>query len=145
MVHTTYTRRHEKEELLRLTIRSVDNCFQRTTPNRNIFHVDQEFKTNIRNARTAQRMQDKLDFAREAMQTWTPTSHTSGVGNIVRRLVLEARVKVLNSILRNWEDDTRWTMQDGELLFYSIHSHIDRNPAAVPLGPMLLQLKQLSS
>lgn len=152
MVRTTYTTRFEKEELLHSTIRSVDNCFRRIALDRNIFHVEQAFKDNIHRARTAHTTQMRLEFARLAMQTWTPTSHTSGVGNIVRRLVLEARVKVLEYILLNWEDDTRWTMQDGELLFYSVHSHIDRNPAAVPLGPthsqlnhMLLQLKQLST
>ena len=88
-----------------------------------------------------------------------------GIGNVVetqRRLVLDDRVRVLDSILRNWGVDTPWTMQDGNLSF---PFHVDRDTASqnptprvnnpgttsVPingasqLNHMLLQLKQLSS
>ena len=163
-----YTTRSEKEELLYSTIRSVDNCFHRTTPNRDIFHVHQAFKDNIQQARVPEATtQRRLEFARLAMQTWTPSSPITGVGigNVVetqRRLVLDDRVRVLDSILRNWGVDTPWMMQDGNLSF---PFHVDRDTASqnptprvnnpgttsVPingasqLNHMLLQLKQLSS
>jgi hypothetical protein len=168
----TYTTRAEKEELLRITIRSVDNCFMRRISNRNIFNVAQTFKDNINKARAANSLEiadvaDQLKFARLAMQTWTSTAHTThttgvGLAAINRRLILADRVELLKSILDNWEVDTQWRMQDYKLSF---PFHIDRdtasqnptprvsNPgtAGVPgptlsqLNHMLLELKQLSS
>jgi len=160
----TYTTRTEKEELLRITIRSVANCFTRRIPHRNIFNVAETFKDNINKARAADtkdhiHVPDQLRFARLAMQTWTctaDTTHTTGSADTTRRLILEDRVELLRSILDNWGVDTQWRMQDYKLSF---PFHIDSdtasqtptprvsNPGSLhsQLNHMLLQLKQLSS
>ena len=158
----TYTKRADKEDLLLFTVRSVYKCLNREISDRRIFDVEQTFEDNIRQARDADTTDMRLQFARSAVQTWTPTSHTTGLAAITRRLVLEARVDLLKSILANWGVDTSWTMQDGKLSF---PFHVDRdtasqNPtprvsnrgttggppnAASQLNHMLLQLKQLSS
>ena len=147
----TYTTSTDKEELLDSAIRSVENCLQRITPNRPILHVAQAFKDNIHKARIADTTERKLHFARLAMPTWSPASHSTGVGigNLAqnrRRSVLEDRVEVLRSILDNWHVHTPWTMRDGILSFNSHTRHTrPHQPPGPQLSHMLLQLKQLSS
>jgi len=158
----TYTTRADKEDLLLFTVRSVYKCLNREIPDRIIFDVEQTFEENIRQARDASTTDMRLQFARSVMQTWTPTSHTTGLAAITRRLVLEDRVDLLKSILDNWGVERQWRMQDGNLSF---PFPVDRDTAsqtptprvsnrdtaggpgygASQLNRMLLQLKQLSS
>jgi hypothetical protein len=163
-----YTTRDEKEDLLYDKIQSVCNCIDRDTPDRRLFHVEQTFKDNMNLARAAGTgdVHDQLNFARSAMQYWNRTSNTQGVGNIIRRLVLDVRVDALSSILDNWDDDNPWLMQNGQLSFPFLgtdqnppsqhptpsnpataggagHGAENPGPALSQMNHMLLQLKQL--